>query len=416
MSFSAEETENILSLLLDSDFANVQIGLSVLNNAETAVDERVIRALAMLAVLLPCHTDYKSQARVRSVKKLPPHYRLGKEIQKLTEKTLKHCCKLNKNGLDFGDFLKVLYIFTGLNEARWKEHWANYEAERALYEPLFLRIEFWRKTYFQLMRSFFYKKQERICIDLCDVLLEVEYRLDWAGYRYDMLMKLIHKGEGHEQIPHLFRYLDYSIKHEPPSELCDSYNSYANIYHFAVYRSIDHAKAIEYYYKSIEAYNKYGGDEESTALSANNIAYIIHGCGDDSKADLSKIDEAYRLIQYAIELCPYDENYLDSLAHHEWIYNKDVEKAKEIFEKVVLINRDHVATNAQLCRIYLAENNLQVAEQYLRRLLKNKISEQKEEVPHCLLAFDAFLANAKQADAKFLEVVAKARKALGGSK
>jgi hypothetical protein len=38
MSFSAEETENILSLLLDSDFANVQIGLSILNNAAMTVE------------------------------------------------------------------------------------------------------------------------------------------------------------------------------------------------------------------------------------------------------------------------------------------------------------------------------------------------------------------------------------------
>ena len=416
MIFSNQESENILNLLLDNDFANVQIGLSILDNATGAVDERIIRALAMLAVLLPCHTDYKSQARVRTVKKLPPHYRLGKDIQKITEKALKNCCKINKNGLDFGDFLKTLYIFTGLNEARWKEHLANYEAERAWYEPLFLRSAFWRESYFQLMRMLYFKQEAHLCIDYCDALLGTEYRFKWAAYRYDMLRKLLEKGEGHEQIPHLFRYLEYGIAHSASSKLCDHYNSYGNIYHFRLYRYKDNEKACEYYYKSIAAYDQYGGDEESAALSANNIAYIIHGSGDDSKADLTKIKEAYRLIQYALDLCPHDENYLDSLAHHEWIYNKDTEKAKAVFEKVVLINRDHVATNAQLCRIYLQENNLRAAEEYLRRLLKIKIEKQLEETAHCLLAFDAFLNTAKQADPKFLAIVEKAREALGGSK
>ncbi len=411
----SDTTEQILSLLLHDDDANVFIGAQLLlQQPQPISDDRLKAAVAICSVLLPCTDEYSYRCKVSRKKDLPRHSALPKEEAALFAQLLKHTEQ------HFDDCLLNLYAFASGTSSEMPIYLERYEPLRELYEPLFVSSARWRSIYAALASKLYYDGYHRLCFPFFDAVLAVERDTQrakyWAARRYNAVGRLLDKGEGQEEFEYLKKYTEYEIQHVSNSELCDAYNDMGNLYFYARYGNVDNDKAKEFYYKSIAAYDQYGGDEKMAALSANNTACIIHGRGDSSKNRKEELDEALRLIEYTLRLHPQNANYIDSLAHHQWKYMHDREAAKASFARVLKINPKHVATNAQLVRIHLEESALGLATLHLHTLLQHKVKDILFEKEHCAATFDAFEAYCSEQgviDEKitdFLQRIAKMRK------
>ena len=352
MPFSKEENDNIVSLLLHIDQANLEVALSILEYNEEAVNATVIYALNILSLLSIYNIPYEQRPKryTKKDKVLKDKIEMHERITRILQAKIVHLPQLKIKTLPQDIFIFALRNMPEDEQGNWEKWWRKYQIKRKDYEPLLLQNPHWHEIYKETIGFLYAQSAYKEAVDLADAFLaKAKHDDDMAYIRYLALGHLIGKGEAKHRLPQQIEYSLHGLAQMPKYTHC-MYNFFlGNDY----YLFEQYTKARDYYLAAWDLRNedlRYSRGVYA-ALAAHRLSALYY-----AQIELNE-ERAYFFAKAAYELKTNIPNITANWAYWLWKYKNQVEVAKDLLEGLMHINVDFILPKFYLFQIEWKEQN-----------------------------------------------------------